>query len=244
MTSKKTVNIALVGQAFMGRAHSNAWSQVGKFFDPPVLPVKHTLCARDAKSLEAFAERWDWSRTCTDWKKLLEDEEIDLIDLGTPNHVHKPMAVAALKAGKHVACEKPLASTLADAQEMRAAARKAKGKTFVWYNYRRCPAVAMAHRLVKGGKIGTIRHVRAHYLQDWADESVPLMWRFQKQYAGSGAHGDLNAHIVDMARFVTGEDVAEVCGAIAETFVKERQRIPWPRFFNVYTGSGAGCSSI
>ena len=140
----------------------------------------------------------------------------------TPNYMHAPVAKAAIAAGKPVSCEKPVAGSLADAREMVEAAKAAKVKTFVWFNYRRCPAVALAHQLVKAGKLGEIRHVRASYLQDWATEAVPLVWRFDKTLAGSGAHGDLNAHIVDMTRFVTGQEITEVAGAIAETFIKER----------------------
>jgi predicted dehydrogenase len=138
--------------------------------------------------------------------------------------MHAPVAKAAIAAGKPCSCEKPIAGTLSEAREMAQAARAAKVKTFVWFNYRRVPAVALAHRLVKEGRLGEIRHVRATYLQDWADDSVPLVWRFDKTLAGSGAHGDLNAHIVDMTRFVTGEEITEIAGAIAETFIKTRKR--------------------
>ena len=127
-----------------------------------------------------------------------------------------------MRRASRSSCEKPIAGSLADAREMVKAAKAAKVKTFVWFNYRRCPAVAFAHQMVKAGKLGTIRHVRAVYLQDWADESVPLLWRFDKTLAGSGAHGDLNAHIIDMTRFVTGQEITEIAGAIAETFIKER----------------------
>jgi len=225
MTKGKRLNIALVGQRFMGRAHSNAWGQVSRFFDVPVQPVLHTVSAREAGSLAAFAERWGWRNWTANWRKAVTSPDVDLVDVSTPNNAHAPMAIAALMAGKHVACEKPLAGTLADAREMAAAARKAKGraKTFVWFNYRRTPAVALAHQLVKKGAIGQIRHVRAVYLQDWADENVPLAWRFDKKLAGSGAHGDLNAHIVDMTRFVTGQEITEICGAVAETFIKRRR---------------------
>jgi len=223
--AKRTINVTHIGQGFMGRAHSNAWSQVGKFFNPPVRAVLHTLCARNAKSLKSFAANWGWANWTTDWKKMVKDASIDLVDISSPNHLHRAMAVAALRAGKHVACEKPLAGNLADARAMADAARRAKGKTFVWYNYRRCPAVALAYKLVKAGKIGKIRHVRAVYLQDWADESVPLAWRFDGTLAGSGAHGDLNAHIIDMTRFVTGQEITEICGAVAETFIRTRRRM-------------------
>jgi predicted dehydrogenase len=222
----KSLNVALVGQKFMGRTHSNAWLKVAKFFDLPLTPVMHTIVAQHDTGLAPFAARWGWQHQTTHFKEVLKDPEIELVDLATPNHVHAELALAALAAGKHVACEKPLAGTLKDARRMMEAARKAKNqKTFVWYNYRRCPAVALAHQLVKQGALGRIYHVRAQYLQGWADPNVPLIWRFQKKYAGSGSNGDLNAHIIDMARFVTGDEISEVSGAIAETFVKER-RIP------------------
>ena len=162
------------------------------------------------------------STSSTDWKKAIRSEEIDLVDIVTPNHMHMDPAIAALEAGKPVATEKPIAGTLADARSMVEAAKQARVPTFVWYNYRRCPAVALAHRLVKEGRIGRIFHVRCVYLQDWGGPDTPLLWRFQKKYSGSGAHGDLNAHIIDMARFVTGDDIVEVSGAIAETFIRER----------------------
>jgi predicted dehydrogenase len=218
-----TINVCLVGQKFMGRTHSNAFLKVEKFFDVPVHPIMHTIVGRDEKELNEFQHRWGWQNASTDWRKAVKDPEIGLVDIGTPNHLHKDMAIAALEAGKHVACEKPLAGTLADAREMRDAAKRAKkSKTFVWYNYRRVPAVALAHQLAKAGKLGRIFHVRAFYLQDWGGPGVPLLWRFQKKFAGSGAHGDLNAHIIDMARFITGDEISEVSGAIAETFIKER----------------------
>jgi predicted dehydrogenase len=157
---------------------------------------------------------------------MVAGDEIDLVDIVTPNFVHAENAIAALAAGKHVACEKPLAGTLDDAREMVKAAKKAPGsRTFVWYNYRRCPAVALAHQLVKAGRLGRIFHVRAAYLQDWGGPDTPLLWRFQGKLAGSGAHGDLNAHIIDMARFITGDEIIEVTGAIEETFIKEREII-------------------
>jgi predicted dehydrogenase len=222
----KPIYVGLIGQKFMGRAHSNALGQVARFFDLPLEPVKHTIAGRDAKELARFAEKWGWKATTTRWEDLADNPQIELVDIGTPNDVHAEQAIAMLEAGKHVACEKPLAGTLADARSMLAAAKRAKNqKTFVWYNYRRCPAVALAHELVKEGRIGRVYHVRATYLQSWGGPDTPLLWRFQKARAGSGAHGDLNAHIVDMARFVTGEEIVEVNGAIAPTFVK-RRKIP------------------
>jgi predicted dehydrogenase len=218
-----TCNVALLGQGFMGRTHSNAYLKVAKFFpDLPLKPVMHTSFGMAAEKPEVFAEQWGWQNFSDDWKKVIADPSIKLVDIVSPNNMHAPMAIEALKAGKAVACEKPLAGTLAEAREMVELAKKAKAKTFVWYNYRRCPAVGLAHRLVKAGKIGRIYHVRCVYLQDWGGPDTPLLWRFQKELAGSGAHGDLNAHIIDMARFVTGDEITEIAGAIAETFIKER----------------------
>jgi predicted dehydrogenase len=219
----KTVNVALVGQGFMGRTHSNAYLKVAKFFtDLPAVPFMHTSCGVETEDCAAFARRWGWKQCSTDWEKTVRNEEIDLVDIVTPNYAHMAPALAALEAGKPVAMEKPLAGTLADAKAMVEAARQARVPTFVWYNYRRCPAVALAHQLVKEGRIGRVFHVRCVYLQDWGGPATPLLWRFKKKFAGSGAHGDLNAHIIDMARFVTGDEIVEVTGAIAETFVKRR----------------------
>ncbi len=216
--------IALLGQKFMGRAHSNAWGQVNRFFDLPLTAVMDVVVGRDVNELSAFAKRWGWQRFAADWRGVVRDDAIGLVDIVTPNDLHAEPALAALEAGKHVACEKPLAGTLADARAMRDAAKKyaKKARTFVWFNYRRCPAVALAQRLIASGKLGRIYHVRAHYLQEWGGPDTPLLWRFQKKIAGSGAHGDLNAHIVDMARFLLGDEVVEVHGAISRTFIAER----------------------
>ncbi|MCE5279413.1 MAG: Gfo/Idh/MocA family oxidoreductase [Planctomycetaceae bacterium] len=222
MAKKTSLNVALIGQGFMGRTHSNAWGQVAKFFKVPVKPVMHTSFGQPEENPAVFAERWGWQNVSDNWQKTVKSSDIDLVDVVTPNYMHAKVAMAALAAGKNVSCEKPIAGTLAEARDMVAAAKKARVKTFVWYNYRRCPAVALAYKLVQEGRIGEIRHVRARYLQDWAGDSVPLVWRFDKKLAGSGAHGDLNAHVIDMARFVTGQEVTEICGAIAETFIKER----------------------
>jgi predicted dehydrogenase len=223
--SKPTVNVCLIGHKFMGRTHSNAYLKVNKFFpDLPVVPAMHTIVGRNADELKGFAETWGWKKTSTDWKAAVKDPEVQLVDVGTPNNMHREMAIASLEAGKNVACEKPLAQNLAEAKQMLDAARKAKNaKTFVWYNYRRVPAVAFAHQLFKAGKIGKVYHVRAYYLQDWAGPSVPLIWRFDKAVSGSGSHGDLGAHVIDMARFITGDEFAEIVGAAQETFIKERE---------------------
>ncbi len=220
---KRMVNICLIGQKFMGRAHSNAYLKVNKFFDLAAEPIMHTVCGRNAGELEKFREKWRWRNASVDWKAAIRQEEIDLVDVAVPNDRHLEMTLAALEAGKHLACEKPLAGTLAQARQMRDAARKARqSKTFVWYSYRRVPAVALAHQLVKEGRLGRIYHIRAYYLQDWAGPEVPLIWRFNKKNAGSGSHGDLGAHVIDMARFVSGDEITEVAGAISETFIKER----------------------
>lgn len=221
----RALNIALIGSKFMGRAHSNAWGAVNRFFDLPRQAVLHTVCARNGADTEAFARRWGWSNWTTDFHALLRDKDIHLIDIGTPNHVHREQAYAALEAGKHVCCEKPLAGTLDDARAMRDMAlrcRRHGQQTFVWFNYRRCPATALVHQLVAEGRLGRIFHVRACYLQDWGGPDTPLLWRFQSKLAGSGAHGDLNAHIIDLARFITGDEIIEVVGAIEETFIKQR----------------------
>lgn len=219
----KPVQVGLIGTKFMGRAHSNALAQVAHFFELARMPVMRIAVGRNTKELAAFAAKWGWQQITTRWQDLVEDDELELVDIATPNDLHAEPAIALLEAGKHVACEKPLAGTLADARAMRDAARKARrSKTFVWYNYRRCPAVALAHQLVQEGRIGRVYHVRATYLQSWGGPATPMLWRFDKKAAGSGAHGDLNAHIVDMCRFVTGEELSEIHGAVARTFVNER----------------------
>jgi predicted dehydrogenase len=224
-----TCNIALIGQKFMGRVHSNAYLKAERFFNVPLRPFMHTIVGLDLIALAPFADRWAWKKYSTSWKEVVKDPAIDLVDIGTPNHMHAEQAVAALSAGKHVACEKPLAATLKEARAMRnAAARARKSRTFVWFNYRRCPAVALAYQLVRDGRLGRIYHVRANFLQDWAGPEMPLGWRFQKKYAGSGAHGDLNAHIIDLARFITGLEFTEITGALSETFIAERELLVSP----------------
>ena len=236
----REINIALIGEGFMGRTHSNGWSQVGRFFKLPVKPVMHTTCGRREDPAKTFANLWGWRNTSSNWKDVIARPEIDLVDIVTPNKQHAPMATAAIAAGKHVACEKPIAGSLDEARTMVKAAKASKVKTFVWYNYRRCPAVALAYQMVKDGLIGNIRHVRAVYLQDWADEKVPLIWRFDKEVAGTGSHGDLNAHIIDMTRFVTGEEITEISGAITETFIKERTLTTGGAAGGIAAGIGAG----
>ncbi|QDV07609.1 1,5-anhydro-D-fructose reductase [Planctomycetes bacterium Poly30] len=221
---KPILSVGLIGQRFMGKAHSNAWRQAPRFFDLPVVPELHTVAGRDPESLQAFADNWGFAHTTTDWRTLAADDDVDLVDIVTPNDLHEAPALEMLLAGKHVACEKPLSSTLEGARRMRdAAAAPGAGQTFVWFNYRRCPAVALMHELVQEGRIGEVLHVRGTYLQSWGGPETPMLWRFDKERAGSGAHGDLNAHIVDMARFVTGQEFEAIHGAIAKTFVEERK---------------------
>lgn len=216
------IGVALIGQQFMGRAHSNAWNQVGKFFDLPLAPTLEVISARDGRSLAPFAERWGWNRWTTRWRDLAADPAVQLVDIGTPNDVHAEQAIAMLEAGKHVACEKPLAGTLRHARAMRDAAQASRARTFVWFNYRRCPAVGLAWQLMRERRLGRIHHVRARYLQSWGHADTPLTWRFQKKLAGSGAHGDLNAHSIDLARFLMGKEIESVDGAIAATAFPRR----------------------
>lgn len=239
----KPLRVGLIGSRFMGKAHSNAWLSSGRFFDLPRDVVMSAVCARDPKATAAFARRWGWAVSTTSWRELVGNPEIDLVDIATPNDLHAEQAIVALEAGRHVACEKPLAGTLEEATRMRDAAIAAKGRgvmTFVWFNYRRCPAVAFAHQLVRRGRLGRIYHVRAVYLQDWGGPETPLLWRFDAARAGSGAHGDLNAHIVDLARFLTGEEIVEVSGAIEKTFITERQLPPAEGARGTKRGTGRG----
>jgi len=221
----KPLHVAMIGTGFMGRAHSQAWHSVSSFFNLPRKAKPTIVCGRDLENTHEFASQWGWPEFTTDLGHALNHELVELVDVVTPNHFHRDHALAALEAGRHVACEKPLAGTLKEARMMAEAARTRKrgGQlTFVWFNYRRCPAIAFAHQLVKGKKLGRVFHVRATYLQDWGGSATPHSWRFQGKLAGSGAHGDLNAHLVDMARFITGDEITEVAGAIEATFIKDR----------------------
>jgi len=218
----KTINIGIVGTQFMGRAHSNAWMDVDKFYDLPARPVMKAACDNVAENLEPFCERFGWQSQETDWKKLIARNDIDVIDICTSNNVHMPIAVAAAKAGKHIICEKPVAMNAAEAKAMLDAAQSAGVKHMVAFNYRRVPAIALARQMIEDGKIGKVFHFNAVYYQDWlVDPEFPYVWRHDKKVAGSGAHGDMNAHIVDLARFLVGE-IEAVCGA-EEVFIKERK---------------------
>ena len=219
----KTVNVGIVGTQFMGRAHSNAWMDVEKFYDLLARPVMKAACDNVAENLGPFCNRFGWQSQETDWKKLVARDDIDVVDICTSNAIHMPIAVAAAKAGKHIICEKPVAMNADEAKAMLDAAEAAGVRHMVAFNYRRVPAIALARQMIEEGKIGRVFHFNAVYYQDWlVDPAFPYVWRHDKSVAGSGAHGDMNAHIVDLARFLVGE-VEAVCGA-EEVFIKERQR--------------------
>lgn len=219
------LGIGMIGYAFMGAAHSQAWRVAPRFFDLPLRPEMTVVAGRDREAVQGAAARLGWSRAETDWRHLLDSPDVDLVDICTPGDTHAEMAIAALAAGKHVLCEKPLANTVAEAEAMTAAAEDAARRgvlAMVGFTYRRVPAVTLAKELVAEGRLGTIRHVRAQYLQDWiADEQAPLSWRLDKAKAGSGSLGDIGAHIVDLTQFITGERITGVSGLL-ETFVHER----------------------
>jgi predicted dehydrogenase len=226
MTSQDMpLRVAMIGHAFMGAAHSQAWRSAPRFFDLPLAPEMAVVCGTDPARTEAAAERLGWAEAVTDWRKVVVREDIDLVDICTPGDTHAKIALAALEAGKHVLCEKPLANTVEEAEAMTAAAEAVAPsgvKAMVGFTYRRAPAIGLARQLVEQGRLGQIRHVRAQYLQDWiADPEAPLSWRLVKEKAGHGALGDIGAHIIDLTQFVTGDRIAEVSGLL-ETFVTER----------------------
>ncbi len=221
----KNLNIGMIGYGFMGRAHSNAYRQVSQFFPLEYRPVLKACCARKADKIKAFADNWGYESVETDWQRLIDRKDIDLIDIGTPNNTHKEIALAAAAAGKMVLCEKPLAMNVAEGQEMVAAIERAKVPNMVWFNYRRVPAIALARQLVEEMRIGRPFHYRATYLQDWTIATdVPqggaALWRLDIDVAGSGVTGDLLAHSIDAAIWLNGP-IRRVT-AKTETFVKER----------------------
>jgi predicted dehydrogenase len=219
------LSVGMVGYAFMGAAHSQAWRNAPRFFDLPLHPRMTGLAGRDATRVADAANRLGWESTETSWQALVERDDIDLIDVCTPGHTHAEIAIAALEAGKHVLCEKPLANTVEEAEAMNRAAEKAAVvgvRSMVGFTYRRVPAIGLARRLVAEGRLGTIHHVRAQYLQDWiVDPEAPLSWRLDKAQAGSGALGDIGAHIVDLAQHITADVIGRVSGRL-RTFVGER----------------------
>ncbi len=215
------ISVGLIGYKFMGKAHSNAYLTVNRFFDCTRPPLMRAVCGRDEQAVAEFARRWGWEGHEASWEELVRRSDIDLVDIGTPGYLHAPMAIAAAENGKHVFCEKPLANNLADCRQMLAAVRKAGVDHMVNFNYRRCPAVGLMKRMIEQGEIGDVRHVRCVYLQDWlVDPAFPMNWRLRKETAGSGSLGDLGAHSVDLARYLVGE-ITQVVGQ-QTTFIKER----------------------
>src|SRR5215216_290891 len=219
------LGIGMVGYAFMGRAHSQAWRNLASFFELPYRPRMAAICGRDRGAVAAAAARLGWPATETNWKRLVERDDVDLVDVCTPGSSHAEISIAALEAGKHVLCEKPLANSVAEARAMAAAAERAAAggvRAMVGFNFRRVPAVALARQLIAAGRLGPLRHVRGAYLGGHAlDPELPLIWRLQADQAGSGALGDLGAHVIDLAQYLAGDRIAGV-SALTETFVRER----------------------
>jgi predicted dehydrogenase len=217
----KKLNVGIVGYKFMGKAHSNAWLKAPQFFDMDVKPALKVACGRHAESLKAFADRWGWENTESDWKKMVHRDDVDIVDISAPQFLHYDIAMEAARAGKSIFCEKPLAMNLAQAKEMYELAEK-KGIThYINHNYRRCPAVRLAKKLIDEGRIGRIFHWRGAYLQSWiVDPNFPLTWHLQKEFAGSGPQGDLNSHSVDLARYLVGE--IKTVSAMTAHFITER----------------------
>jgi predicted dehydrogenase len=225
----KTVNVAIIGTKFMGKAHSNAWTSAPKFFDLGLKPVLKVACGRDEQATREFADTWGWEEIESDWRKVVENPDVDIVDISTPTYLHKEMAIAAAENGKHIFCEKPMALSYAEAKDMYEAADKAGVVHYLNHNYRRTPAVAFAKKLIDEGKIGQIYHWRGAYLQDWiTDPNFPLTWHLQKENAGAGPHYDLNSHSVDLARYLVGEITS--VSATLKRFIENR---PLP-------GAGAG----
>ncbi|WP_250897310.1 Gfo/Idh/MocA family protein [Curtobacterium flaccumfaciens] len=224
-TVQQRLRVAMVGHGFMGAAHSQAWRTAPRFFDLGAEPEMAVVVGRDPERTEAARQQYGWQAASTDWRAVVADPDIDVVDVVSPGSSHVEIAIAALQAGKHVLCEKPLANTVAEAEAMTAAADAARAqgvRAMVGFSYRRVPAIAFARQLVQDGRIGTVRQVRALYLQDWlADEDGPMTWRLDKSLAGSGALGDIGAHAIDLVEHVTGASLATVSGTL-ETFVTER----------------------
>jgi predicted dehydrogenase len=225
LTETKPLRVGMAGYAFMGAAHSHAWRTAPRFFDLPLQPQLTAVAGRNADGVRAAAGKLGWESAETDWRRLIERDDIDLIDICTPGDTHAEIAIAALEAGKHVLCEKPLANSVNEAERMTAAAEAAAKRgvfAMCGFSYRRTPALALAKRMVEEGRLGTIRHVRAQYLQDWlADENAPMTWRLDKSKSGSGSLGDIGAHSIDTAQWLTGQKITGV-SALLETFVPER----------------------
>ena len=219
----ETIKVGLIGTRFMGRAHSNAYMDVATFFDLKAPPLMQVACGLETEDyLKSFSSKFGWKNTETDWKKVVSRSDVDVVDICTSNATHEPIAIAAAKAGKHILCEKPIARNAEEAKRMMEAARDAGVVNMVAFNYRRVPALALAKKMIEEGKIGRVFHFNAVYYQDWlVDPDFPYVWRNDVKESGSGAHGDMNAHIVDLARFLVG-DIEAVNGA-KEIFVKQRK---------------------
>jgi predicted dehydrogenase len=217
----KLINVGMVGYKFMGKAHSNAFRQAPVFFDTPLTPVLKAICGRNEEGVKEAAEKYGWEGYETSWEKLVKRDDIDLIDINTPNSSHAEIAIAAAENGKHILLEKPMAMNLSEAKEMVKAVKKAGVKHMIGFNYRKFPALSFAKKMIEDDKLGRIFHFRAVYLQDWiVDPEFPLVWRLDKKIAGGGAIGDLAAHIIDMALYLMG-DISSV-SALTKTFIKER----------------------
>lgn len=223
-TDPHPLGVAVVGYSFMGKAHSDAWRNVNSFFPTPRVTQK-VLVGRDAELVSSAARHYGWAESATDWRQVLERDDIHIVDICTPGHLHAEIAIAALEAGKHVLVEKPLANTVEESERMVATAQKARERgvhSMVAFNYRRIPALALARKMIQEGRIGEVRHIRASYLQDWlADAHAPMTWRLRREAAGSGALGDLASHAADQIQFLCGSPVTSVSGTV-NTFVKTR----------------------
>ncbi len=222
MSTRRTLAVGLIGYNFMGKAHSNAWRQAPRFFNLPASIRLKTICGRNRAAVKKAATKLGWENAQTDWRHVIDDSEIDVVDICTPNDTHCEIAIAAAQAGKAILCEKPLARNVDEAEKMMRAVKRARVVNMVCHNYRRVPAIALAKQMMERGDLGKrIFHFRARYAQGWiVDPNLPLVWRLQSSVAGSGALGDIFSHIVDLARYLVGE-FSEVCG-MTETFVKQR----------------------
>ena len=238
-----TLRVAMIGYGFMGAAHSQGWRTAPRVFDLPAEPEMAVIVGRNADAVTAAANKWGWAESATDWREVIARDDIDVVDIVTPGDSHAEIAIAALEAGKHVLCEKPLANTVAEAEAMADAADRAAARgvrAMVGFTYRRVPAVTFLRNLISEGAVGTVNQVRASYRQDWlVDPDMPLAWRLQKEHAGSGALGDIGAHAIDLAQFVTGLNLEKVSGTI-DTIVKERPLLDSGSGLSGTAGNGYG----
>lgn len=239
----RPINVGMIGYKFMGKAHSHALKDVNFFFDLDLYPVRKIICGRHLEPLKKAAEKWGWQEFTTSWEEVVKRDDIDVIDICTSTNTHRDIAIAAAKHGKHVFCEKPLAMNVREAKEMVQAVEEAKVKHMVGFNYRRVPAVRLAKKLIEEGKIGRIFHWRAAYLQDWiVDPEFPLIWKLRKEIAGSGPHGDLNSHMIDLAHYLVGDIKSVMC--MTTNFIKQRklpaEEIELTTMLTARSGEGVG----